>query len=120
LSPDNLTSAEYDSTRVRVEGVLTGVRETGMELMLEMQDGAQSFVARLTGQSEFPRSLPIGGRLELTGVYAFRREIRLWTIPYPLSSCCWIRPQMSKSWHGRLGGHFGGSWSWSACWRAYS
>ena len=70
LSPDNLTSAEYDSTRVQVEGVLTGVRETGMELMLEMQDGAQSFVARLTGQSEFPRSLPIGGRLELTGVYA--------------------------------------------------
>jgi signal transduction histidine kinase len=41
-----------------------------MELMLEMQDGAQSFVARLTGQSEFPHSLPIGGRLELTGVYA--------------------------------------------------
>ena len=70
LSPGNLASADYDSTRVRVEGVLAGVRETGTGMVLDMQDGVQSFVARLDGRSEVLLSLPIGGRLELTGVYA--------------------------------------------------
>jgi signal transduction histidine kinase len=70
LPPGNLASAECDSTRVRVEGVLAGVRETGTEMVLEMQDGAQSFVARMKGGHEFLHSLPIGSRLQLVGVYA--------------------------------------------------
>lgn len=70
LPPGNLACAECDSTRVRVQGVLTGARDAGAEMVLEMQDGAQSFVARLNGGREFLRSLPLGCRLELTGVYA--------------------------------------------------
>ena len=41
LSPGNLASAKCDSTHVRVEGVLTGVREAGVETVLEMQEGAE-------------------------------------------------------------------------------
>ena len=70
LPTGNLASAECDSTRVSVEGALVGVRKVGTEMVLELQDGAQNFVARLNGRSEPPHSLPIGGRLELTGVYA--------------------------------------------------
>ena len=70
LASGSLARAECDSTRVRVESVLTGVREIGAGKMLEMQDGAQNFVARLDGQSESLRFLPIGSRLALTGVYA--------------------------------------------------
>lgn len=69
LTSGNLARAECDSTRVRVEGVLTGLRETGMETVLEMQDGAQNFLARLRGR-EFLHSLPIGSRLQLVGIYA--------------------------------------------------
>ncbi|MGD1087879.1 MAG: ATP-binding protein [Verrucomicrobiota bacterium] len=70
LAPGNLLNDEYDSTRVSVEEVLSGVRQVGTETILEMQDGAQSFVARLKGENEFLHSLPTGSRLELTGVYA--------------------------------------------------
>jgi signal transduction histidine kinase len=52
--------------------------------MLEMQDGAQSFVARLNGRSEFPHSLPIGCRLELTGVYAVQDGNQV--LDHPISS----------------------------------
>jgi signal transduction histidine kinase len=37
---------------------------------MEMQDGAQNFVARMKGGHEFLHSPPIGSRLQLTGVYA--------------------------------------------------
>ena len=72
LAPGSLARAECDSTRVRVQSVLTGVQEIGSGTMLEMQDGAQNFVARLDGQSEFLRSLTVGSRLALTGVYAVK------------------------------------------------
>jgi len=73
LAAGSLARAEFDSTRVRVESVLTGVREIGSGTILEMQDGAQNFVARLDGQSEFLRSLLVGSRLALTGVYSAQR-----------------------------------------------
>ena len=69
LSPGNLFNEENDSTRVSVEGVLARVRKVGTETILEMQDGARSFVARLDGGNELLYSLPTGSRLELTGVY---------------------------------------------------
>jgi signal transduction histidine kinase len=84
LSPGNLASAKCDSTHVRVEGVLTGVREAGVETVLEMQDGAQNFVARLNGGHEFLRSLPAGCRLELTGVYAVQDGNQV--LDHPISS----------------------------------
>ncbi len=73
LTSGHLARAECDSTRVRLESVLTGVRKTGPGTTLEMQDGAQNFVARLDAYSESLSSLPIGSRLELTGVYAVQR-----------------------------------------------
>jgi signal transduction histidine kinase len=72
LAPGYLSSAEYDATRVRVDGLLTGAREAGAETVLEMQEGAQSFAARLTGANKLLQSVTIGSRLELTGVYAVR------------------------------------------------
>ncbi len=74
LTAGNLIRAECDSTRVRVEGVLTGLRETATETVLEMQDGTQNFLARLDGEREFLHSLPIGSRLQLVGVYTVQGE----------------------------------------------
>jgi signal transduction histidine kinase len=74
LPPGGLISPECDSTRVRVEGILTGLREAGADTLLEMQDGAQRFLAHFVGQHRRLASLPIGGRLELTGVYAVQGD----------------------------------------------
>jgi signal transduction histidine kinase len=82
LLADNLFQAEYDATRVRLDGVLLGVsadRQT-----LEMQSGLQRFLARVNGgtvnsssrvrSSGLNRSkdigAPVGSRLSLTGVYS--------------------------------------------------
>jgi len=70
LPPGNPVAPEYDSTRVRVEGVLMEVRGTPGDGVWEVQDGARRFVARLKNANNFLHSLPIGCRLELTGVYA--------------------------------------------------
>jgi signal transduction histidine kinase len=69
LQAGDLPCGDGDATRVRVEGTLTDMRGEGQEAELEMQTGKQRFVARVldkTGSLE----LPIGSRLELTGVYA--------------------------------------------------
>ena len=68
LSPDDLIRANLDSTRVRVQGLLTGLKETPTNLVLEMQAGSWRFLGRLN-TSEAAPSLRIGSRLELTGVY---------------------------------------------------
>jgi signal transduction histidine kinase len=70
LSPDNLIRADNDSTRVRVEALLAGVRHTETNQVLEMQAGAWRFLARLNAQAEAVRLLRVGSLLELTGVYA--------------------------------------------------
>ena len=70
LRPEELVRAENDATLVRVEGLLAGKRRSGEELVLELQSGVRNFVARLEPAAESARTLPIGARLELAGVYA--------------------------------------------------
>ncbi len=82
LNGQNLFRAENDATRVRVEAVLLNL--AGDRRTLELQDGLQRFVARVDGDGSaaMPQpslrrphrskeiNLPVGSRLELTGVYA--------------------------------------------------
>jgi signal transduction histidine kinase len=70
LPPENLVRGEYDSTRVKIDGVLAGVRETPAGQILEMQSGGRIFAARLNTADDSVRSLASGSKLELTGVYA--------------------------------------------------
>jgi signal transduction histidine kinase len=70
VSVDDLIRADHDSTRVRVEGLLAGVRKTPSGQVLEMQSGVRTFAARLSAGDDAPGSLAVGSRLELTGVYA--------------------------------------------------
>src|SRR5215831_18004302 len=69
VGPADLIQAEYDATLVRVEGALTGYRMTLGGTVLELQSGARNFVARLDATNAPERSLPLGSKLELTGVY---------------------------------------------------
>jgi signal transduction histidine kinase len=70
LSPDNLIRPGNDSTRVKVEALLTGMRHTETNQVLEMQAGPWRFPARLIAPAESVRLLRTGSQLELTGVYA--------------------------------------------------
>jgi signal transduction histidine kinase len=70
LRPDDLLLAAYDSTRVEINGVLTGVRKSGNEQILEMQNGVRTFVARLNRSENPAKTLDVGSRLKLTGVYS--------------------------------------------------
>ena len=70
LSPDDLVRAGNDSTRVRIEALLVGVRQTETNQVLEMQAGPWRFPARLNAPAESARLLRVGSQLELTGVYA--------------------------------------------------
>jgi signal transduction histidine kinase len=82
LSADKLFRAENDATRVRTEAVLLNL--SGDRRTLELQTGVQRFAARLGDDDKSGMSrqalpgagrskgvdLPLGSRLELTGVYA--------------------------------------------------
>jgi len=70
LSSDDLIHADYDATLVRVKGTLSGIRQTGTEQVLEIQNGVRTFIARLADRGAILDSLPVGSLLELTGVYA--------------------------------------------------
>ena len=70
LPANDPARAEYDATLVRVKGVLVSVRKTPSEWILEIQNGVRTFAARLNGTGDSVGSLPIGGLLELTGVYS--------------------------------------------------
>jgi signal transduction histidine kinase len=70
LPPDNLLRAGNDSTRVNVEALLTGIRHTETNQVLELQAGPWRFPARLNAPVESVRTLRAGSLLELTGVYA--------------------------------------------------
>jgi signal transduction histidine kinase len=70
VAPEELFKPEQDSRLVRVEGVLVSTRAAGNSLVLELQSRLRTFVARLReGADERVRSLAVGSRLELTGVY---------------------------------------------------
>jgi signal transduction histidine kinase len=74
LSPADLPVSAYDSTLVRIEGLLTSVRVTATNEIFEIQSGSWRFLARLNvGKNvtdNLSRSFRIGSRLALTGVYA--------------------------------------------------
>ncbi len=70
LSSEDLTRADNDSTRVGVEALLAGVRQTETNQVLEMQAGPWRFSARLNAPVDSVRLLRAGSQLELTGVYA--------------------------------------------------
>jgi signal transduction histidine kinase len=67
---EDLIRADCDATRVRVSGILVSLRETPAEKILEIQKGLRTFLARLDGTNALAGALPVGARLELTGVYA--------------------------------------------------
>jgi len=69
LSLSDLVNLSYDSTRVRVEGVLSSLRSTRTNVVMEIQAESWRFLARLNAGGESVRSLRIGSQLELTGVY---------------------------------------------------
>lgn len=71
LEPSKLNAAPFDATLVSMQVILTGVREADGQTMLELYDGAQNFMAYVDGSSAFLRSLPVGCRLGLTGVFVF-------------------------------------------------
>jgi signal transduction histidine kinase len=80
LSSESLFQAEHDATRVCVEAVLLSL--SADQQTLEMQAGLRRFVARLSPVNSHPsprlsplrgekmKGVPVGSRLELTGVYA--------------------------------------------------
>jgi signal transduction histidine kinase len=68
LMTDNLFQAQHDATRVRVEAVLLSL--SADQRTLEMQTGLRRFAAHLESGDAPPKRLPVGSRLELTGVYA--------------------------------------------------
>jgi signal transduction histidine kinase len=68
LAPNDLIRANLDATRVRVEGLLTGLKQTRTNVVLEMQAGPWRFLGRLN-RIETASTLQLGSRLELTGVY---------------------------------------------------
>lgn len=77
LTSTNLNNAEWDSTRVCVEGELIGQRETPKEITLDMQSEGGRFVARLASGYQASRSLPKGCQLELTGVFVVRNQNKI-------------------------------------------
>ena len=77
LGPDELIHDYYDSTMVRVEGVLLHARENPSGQTLEVQSGLRTFVARVHSPRRFNHSMTVGSRLALTGVYAGQGGSRL-------------------------------------------
>ena len=69
LESNNLILGEYDSTRVKVDGLLVGVRETPAGQALEMRSGVRAFIARLNTRLDSVDSPAPGSLLELVGVY---------------------------------------------------
>jgi signal transduction histidine kinase len=70
LTLEGPTEAVHDSTRVSVEGVLTGTRRTASEQILEIQNGVRRFAARVQTDDSALAELPVGARLALSGVLA--------------------------------------------------
>jgi len=69
LSPADLPNAAFDSTRVRIEGLLVSSRTTATNQVLEIQTGSWRFLARWNVSNQVVRPFRIGSRLALVGVY---------------------------------------------------
>jgi len=76
LLPDDLPNAAYDSTRVRIEGLLVSSRRSATNQVLEIETGSWRFLARLNATNQFVGSLRIGSKLALVGMYATQGGIR--------------------------------------------
>lgn len=74
LMPDDLPNANYDATRVQIEGSLISSRTTATNEIMEVQAGSWRFIARIKKQAAPKVPLPpppvIGSQLALIGVYA--------------------------------------------------
>jgi signal transduction histidine kinase len=68
LEANNLLRDDYDSTLVRVDGVLLGITSTPEREVLEMQSGLRRFGVIVKDKAGLKPLIP-GSRLELTGVY---------------------------------------------------
>ena len=68
LEADDLLVFGLDSTLVRVEGMLAGFRDTGTNVVLDMQSGPWRYLARFNGKGP-AHPLRVSSRLELSGVY---------------------------------------------------
>ncbi|HEV2320523.1 MAG TPA: ATP-binding protein, partial [Verrucomicrobiae bacterium] len=69
LDGATLVRGEYDSTRVKVDGLLDAVTETPMGEALEMSSSGHTFIALLNSKDDPVGLLRPGSRLELAGVY---------------------------------------------------
>jgi signal transduction histidine kinase/uncharacterized protein YdeI (BOF family) len=69
LESENLLRDEYDSRLVQIDGVLIGLSSKPDGAVLEMQSGLRRFAALVEGTNDLARTLTIGSRLRLTGVY---------------------------------------------------
>ena len=118
LQPDNLIRAEYDSTRVKVDGLLVSVRETPAGQALEMRSGVRTFMARLNARNDSVRSLAPGSRLELIGVYLGEGGNRAVGQDITSFELLLNSPADIACWPGRRGGHWNDCWSFWARWRA--
>lgn len=69
LDETDLVHAEFDAMLVEIEGQLVSSRQSVGEMVLELQAGGRTFLARLPGDAS-GLNLPVGSSLKLTGVYA--------------------------------------------------
>ena len=69
LSAEDLIRPAFDSKWVRVVGLLTDVKRTGNDHVLEIHSGPWRYWARLNADKESLPPLRLGSRLELTGAY---------------------------------------------------
>jgi signal transduction histidine kinase len=81
LKADNLVRDEYDSTLVRVDGVLLSMNSTPDGYVLEMQNGLRRFIATMKEKAGLDGLFVPGSRLELTGVYAGQGGNRVLGLP---------------------------------------
>ena len=69
LSGSNLLSGARDNTRVRMESILLNVNRDAGDQVLELRTESQVYRARLCTNQGVVKSIPLGSRLALTGVY---------------------------------------------------
>ncbi len=70
LAATDINQLGHDSTLVRIQALLAGLRVTDTNEVLELQAGSWRFLARLNGEKGAIPPLRIGSELDLTGVYA--------------------------------------------------
>jgi signal transduction histidine kinase len=77
LTESILLNKQHDSTLVELQGQLVSFSTDQKEIVLGLKTGSHIFAARLDAGLGSVRSLPIGSRLGLTGVYAGQKGDRM-------------------------------------------